>query len=124
MRRGVQPRGRAERQSPPREVFAAIFHVRDAAPVKELLADLHPRPRRKRSASGDKRGGRMMSGKGSRARDAEHPPLYLVGDDHLIILAPTRASANAMRRAVERAMGDAVKHVETRSIKPPRKPMK
>jgi hypothetical protein len=120
MRRHDQQRGGAGRQSPPVGACVTIFHVRDAAPVKELVTALHPRPARRRGGSSRERGGRSTSQKASRARAAKHPPLFLVDDEHLILVAPSRAWATRGRRAVERALGDAVAHVETRSIKIPR----
>ena len=119
-RRGPGQRGPAARPSSPRSVSVAIFHVRDPAPVKELVAALHGRPKRKRSSASGTPGGPTISRKGSRARDAEHGPLYLAGDNHLIFVAPSGAVANAGRRAIERALGDAVEFVEIKSVKVPK----
>jgi len=120
MRRGKRQRGREGTKSSPRGVVVGIFHVRDLAPVNELLAAFHSRPKRKRSDARGNRGDRTISRKGSRARADEHGPLYLVDGDHLIFVAPSQASANAMRQAIERTLGDAVEHAETRSIKVPK----
>jgi len=120
VRRDKQRRGRTgKRTPPPLGAGVAIFHVRDAAPVKELLAALHSRFGRKRSESGIKRGGRTLSRKGRRVRDGDHPPLYLADNDHLIALARTLALANTFRRAIEKALGAAVEHVETRFVTAP-----
>jgi hypothetical protein len=121
VRRDKQQRGRTgKRTPPPLGAGVTIFHVRDAAPVKELLAALHSRLGRKRSESGIKRGGRTLSRKGRRVRDGDHPPLYLVDDDHLIAFARSLALANTIRRAIEKALGAAVQHVETRFVKAPK----
>lgn len=120
MRGGKQPGRPAGRPQLPREICAVIFHVRDLAPVEELVAALHARMRRKRPVAGRKRERRPPSGKTTRSRDGEHPPLYLADDHHLIALAPSRALARTWQRALERALGDAVEHVENRFIKRPR----
>lgn len=121
MRRDMQQRGRTgKRTPPPLGAGVTIFHVRDAAPVKELLAALHSRFGRKRSESGIKRGGRTLSRNGRRVRDGDHPQLYLVDDDHLIAFARSLVLANTIRRAIEKALGAAVQHVETRFVKAPK----
>lgn len=121
VRRDKQQRGRTgKRTPPPLGAGVTIFHVRDLAPVKELLAALHSRPGRKRSESGVKRGGRTLSRKGCRARDSDHPPLYLTDANHLIGLARSLALAKTFRRAIEKALGAAVEHVETRFVKAPK----
>ena len=119
--RGKQPRGRTGKGTSPRlGVGVTIFHVRDLAPVKKLLDAVHARPGRTPSKSGVKRGGRTRSRKGLRARGGDHPPLYLTDANHLIGLAGSLALAKTFRRTIEKALGAAVEHVETKFVKAPK----
>lgn len=119
MKRQDKPqRGRAGRPAPPKGACVVIFHVRDVAPAKELVDGMHAEW--ERSKRGDRRSGRTPSRKDSRARDSGHPPLFLPDDDHLILVASSRGPANAMRRALERALGDAIEHVKTSFIRAPK----
>jgi hypothetical protein len=117
MRPGRQQRGRAGRRTTPKGACVVIFHVRDAAPVKELVDAMHSEW--KRSKLGRRRSGRTPSRKGSRARASDHPPVFMPDDDHLIYVAPSRRPATIMRRTLERVLGDAVEHAVTRVIKAP-----
>jgi hypothetical protein len=115
----MMSRGRQQqRRALPGRIYIAVFHVRDLEAVKELVRTLHSRPRRKRPGSGARRG-RQTTG---RAPASEHPPIYLADDNHLVAVAPSRTWATRARRAIERALGDAIDHVETKSIKIPKPP--
>jgi hypothetical protein len=121
VRRGKQQRGRTgKRTPPPLGVGVTIFHVRDAAPVEKLLDALHARRGHTRTESGVKRGGRTRSRKSRHARDGDHPPLYLTDANHLIGLAGSLALAKTFRRTIEKALGAAVEHVETKFVKAPK----
>ena len=116
MPRTTQPRRRAKAKAFPLGARVVIFHVRDLAPVEELVDALHPKPRRKRSGGGDKRGRPT-----ARARGGEHPLMFLTDDDHLIGVTPlSRALAKTARRTIEGTLGDAVQYVQTQFIKAPK----
>ena len=96
-----------------------IFHVRDAAPAKKLVGAMHAEWKRKSPRPSANRSSPAASRKRSRARTIDHPPLFLPDDDHLIFVAPSRGTANSMRRALEKALGNTVEHVVTRFVKAP-----
>lgn len=121
-RQAMPPRkergGSEGKRTPPKGACVVFFHVRDLRPVKELTDGLHLEW--ERSKRGDKRGGRAASHRGSHARDTGHPPVFLTDKRHLIALAQSRRPANSIRRLLERALGDAIEHVETRFVKAPK----
>jgi hypothetical protein len=116
--RGKEPGVRAGKRTPPKGAWVVIFHVRDLAPVEELVDGLHLEW--ERSKRRGKRGGRAPLGRRGHARAADHPPLFLADKDHLIAVEASRGPASKMRRLLERALGDAVQHVQTRFFSAPK----
>jgi hypothetical protein len=94
-----------------------FFHVRDLAPAKELVAGMHAES--KRSNRRGKRGSRTSSPDAWLHSSHSASPVFMPDDKHLIVAAPSRAAANGARRALERALGEGIEHVETRRVKAP-----
>jgi len=120
-RQGRQRRGGGRRRSRPKGACVVIFHVRELAPVEDLVDGFHASWKRSTATKrGRKPDSGKPSGKGGHAHGADHPPLFMTDEKHLIALAPTRPDGDSIRRALERALGDAVEHVKTRFYRAPR----
>ena len=119
-RQGKQRRGRAGRRSRPKGACVVIFHVRDLKPVEKLVDGLHSSWERSRGKRGRRPPAGAPSAKGGHAHAAAHPPLFMPDEDHLIALAPSRPDGVSIRRAIERVLGEAVEHVQTRFVKAPK----
>lgn len=117
-RRGKRQPARVAEPSRPGSISVATYHIHDLVAVKEMVATLHPKLKRKRPDSGGHRDGGISRGKS--ARDRAHGPLYLADDDHLLFVAPPGRLTTTVRKAIERELGDAVEHVQTRVFEVPK----
>lgn len=108
---------------PPEILFVVTFHVHDLAPVKELV-DLVHRPRRGRRRRVETKRTRQspVAPAGPDRAEEPHPPVFLVDDEHLLFIAPSRKAAAFVRRMAENNLGTAVAYVDTRAVPRPTGP--
>jgi hypothetical protein len=117
-RKRTAPRKPSAPDSIPRRLLIATFHVRDLARVDEVVRSLHRKPNPRDADRGRRRGSRPIARTNAGAR-GEQGPLHLVDDNHVVFVAPPGAAARTALQMIERELGDAVEHVDTRSIEIP-----